>query len=213
MILKFLRLFIIFSVAIRYGLDQIAMSGLRVPRTAKVIDTLIFWRRISSPRGVRLRMALEELGPIFVKFGQVLSTRRDLMPPDIADELAKLQDRVPPFDSDLAVAQITASLGAHPDQLFASFDRVPVASASIAQVHFATLHNGKQVAVKVLRPGMKKSIDEDVALMGLAASLFERLWADARRLKPREVVAEFDKYLHDELDLMREAANASQLRR
>ncbi|HEX9174341.1 MAG TPA: ubiquinone biosynthesis regulatory protein kinase UbiB [Telluria sp.] len=213
MILKFLRLFIIFSVAIRYGLDQIAMSGLQVPRTAKLIDTLIFWRKISLPRGVRLRMALEELGPIFVKFGQVLSTRRDLMPPDIADELAKLQDRVPPFDSDLAVAQITASLGAHPDQLFASFDRVPVASASIAQVHFATLHNGKQVAVKVLRPGMKKSIDEDVALMGLAAGLVERLWSESRRLKPREVVAEFDKYLHDELDLMREAANASQLRR
>jgi ubiquinone biosynthesis protein len=213
MILKFLRLFIIFSVAIRYGLDQIAMSGLQVPRTAKLIDSLIFWRKISAPRGVRLRMALEELGPIFVKFGQVLSTRRDLMPPDIADELALLQDRVPPFDSDLAIAQITAALGAHPDQLFASFDRVPVASASIAQVHFATLHNGKEVAVKVLRPGMKKSIDEDVALMGIAAGLVERLWADSRRLKPREVVAEFDKYLHDELDLMREAANASQLRR
>jgi ubiquinone biosynthesis protein len=213
MILKFLRLFIIFSVAIRYGLDQIAMSGLQVPRTAKLIDSLIFWRKIAAPRGVRLRMALEELGPIFVKFGQVLSTRRDLMPPDIADELALLQDRVPPFDSDLAIAQITAALGAHPDQLFASFDRVPVASASIAQVHFATLHNGKKVAVKVLRPGMKKSIDEDVALMGVAAGLVERFWADSRRLKPREVVAEFDKYLHDELDLMREAANASQLRR
>jgi ubiquinone biosynthesis protein len=213
MILKFLRLFIIFSVAIRYGLDQIAMSGLQVPRTAKLIDSLIFWRKIDAPRGVRLRMALEELGPIFVKFGQVLSTRRDLMPPDIADELALLQDRVPPFDSDLAIAQITVALGAHPDQLFASFDRVPVASASIAQVHFAILHNGKKVAVKVLRPGMKKSIDEDVALMGIAAGLVERLWADSRRLKPREVVAEFDKYLHDELDLMREAANASQLRR
>jgi len=162
---------------------------------------------------VRLRQALEELGPIFVKFGQVLSTRRDLVPPDIADELAMLQDRVPPFGSDLAVAQITRSLGTHPDQLFAHFEREPIASASIAQVHFATLKNGKEVAVKVLRPGMKKLIDEDMALMRMAANLIEKVWGEARRLKPREVVAEFDKYLHDELDLMREAANASQLRR
>jgi ubiquinone biosynthesis protein len=213
MILKFLRLIKIFTVATRYGLDEIAMSGLHVPRTAKIIDFLFFWRQITAPRGVRLRMALEELGPIFVKFGQVLSTRRDLMPPDIADELALLQDRVPPFDSDLAIAQITASLGAHPSKLFASFEREPVASASIAQVHFATLKNGREVAVKVLRPGMKKSIDGDLALMDVAAGLVERFWADSRRLKPREVVAEFDKYLHDELDLMREAANASQLRR
>ena len=158
-------------------------------------------------------MALEELGPIFVKFGQVLSTRRDLMPADLADELARLQDRVPPFSSDLAIAQITRSLRAHPDQLFASFERAPVASASIAQVHFAVLKDGKQVAVKVLRPGMKKSIDEDVALMHIAAEWVGRVWADGKRLKPKEVVAEFDKYLHDELDLMREAANASQLRR
>jgi ubiquinone biosynthesis protein len=213
MIVKFLRLFKIFKVAIRYGLDEIAISGLRVPRLAKLIDTVIFWRDLTAPRGVRLRKALEELGPIFVKFGQVLSTRRDLMPPDIAEELAKLQDRVPPFDSDLAIAQITKSLGAHPDQLFASFEREPVASASIAQVHFATLKNGTEVAVKVLRPNMKKSIDGDIALMHLAADWLEKLWADGKRLKPREVVAEFDKYLHDELDLMREAANGSQLRR
>ena len=213
MILKIQRLFKILRVAIKYGLDEIAISGLKVPRTAKLIDTVIFWRDISAPRGVRLRMALEELGPIFVKFGQVLSTRRDLMPPDIADELARLQDRVPPFSSDLAIAQITKSLRAHPDQLFATFDRTPVASASIAQVHFATLKDGKEVAVKVLRPGMKKSIDEDVALMHIAAEWIGRIWADSKRLKPKEVVAEFDKYLHDELDLMREAANASQLRR
>jgi ubiquinone biosynthesis protein len=213
MILKFLRLLKILRVATKYGLDEIAISGLKVPRTAKLIDTIIFWRDISAPRGVRLRMALEELGPIFVKFGQVLSTRRDLMPTDMADELARLQDRVPPFDSDLAIAQITKSLGAHPEQLFASFERTPVASASIAQVHFAVLKNGKEVAVKVLRPGMKKSIDEDVALMHIAAGWIGRIWAESKRLKPREVVAEFDKYLHDELDLMREAANASQLRR
>ncbi|MGZ5182849.1 MAG: ubiquinone biosynthesis regulatory protein kinase UbiB, partial [Ramlibacter sp.] len=213
MIRKFLRLLKIFNVAVRYGLDEIAISGLPVPRTAAFFNGIFFWRKITSPRGVRLRMALEELGPIFVKFGQVLSTRRDLMPPDIADELALLQDRVPPFDSDLAIAQITRSLGAHPDQLFATFERTPVASASIAQVHFATLRSGREVAVKVLRPGMKNLIDEDVALMHTAAGLVERMWADSRRLKPREVVAEFDKYLHDELDLMREAANASQLRR
>ena len=181
MILKFLRLLKIFTVATKYGLDEIAMSGLGVPRTARIINGMFFWRRITSPRAVRLRLALEELGPIFIKFGQVLSTRRDLMPPDIADELSLLQDRVPPFDSNLAIAQITAALGAHPDQLFASFERTPVASASIAQVHFATLKNGKQVAVKVLRPGMKKTIDEDVALMHLATGLLERVWAESRR--------------------------------
>ncbi len=213
MILKFLRLAKIIRVAIVYGLDDIAMSGLAFPRVVWVISKLTFWRDISAPRGQRLRMALEDLGPIFVKFGQVLSTRRDLMPADIADELARLQDRVPPFDSDLAIAQITKSLGAHPNELFANFERDPVASASIAQVHFATLKNGREVAVKVLRPGMKKSIDEDVALMHIAADWVERLWADGKRLKPRQVVAEFDKYLHDELDLMREAANGSQLRR
>ena len=213
MIFKLLRLIKIVRVAIKYGLDDIAMSQLYKPRIAKVVDKVFFWRDLSQPRGVRLRQALEDLGPIFVKFGQVLSTRRDLMPPDIANELAKLQDRVPPFDPNVAIAQIEKSLGAHPDQLFACFERQPVASASIAQVHFATLKNGTEVAVKVLRPGMKRSIDEDIALMGIAAGWVEKLWADGRRLKPREVVAEFDKYLHDELDLMREAANASQLRR
>jgi ubiquinone biosynthesis protein len=213
MIKKFLRVLKIVRVAVKYGLDEIAISGLKVPRTAKLIDKIIFWRNISAPRGERLRMALEELGPIFVKFGQVLSTRRDLMPPDLADELARLQDRVPPFSSDLAIAQIERSLHAHPDQLFATFERVPVASASIAQVHFATLKDGREVAVKVLRPGMIKAIDEDVALMHIAASVIGWVWSDSKRLKPKEVVAEFDKYLHDELDLMREAANASQLRR
>jgi ubiquinone biosynthesis protein len=210
---RLFRLFRILFVVVKYGLDNIVIAELATPRLAGLARRMTFWRDISSPRGVRLRRALEDLGPIFVKFGQVLSTRRDLMPPDIADELAKLQDRVPPFDSELAIAQIRRSLGAHPDELFAEFDRKPVASASIAQVHFATLKNGTEVAVKVLRPGMKKSIDDDVALMHIAATWVERLWADGRRLKPKEVVAEFDKYLHDELDLMREAANASQLRR
>ncbi len=210
---KIVRLFKIISVTGRYGLDEIAFSSLGVPGVVRALELLLFWRDLSAPRGQRLRCALEELGPIFVKFGQVLSTRRDLLPMDIADELAKLQDRVPPFDSDLAVLQITRALGSHPDQLFASFDRVPVASASIAQVHFATLRNGREVAVKVLRPGMKKSIDKDVALMHVAAGILEAVWSDGKRLKPKEVVAEFDKYLHDELDLLREAANGSQLRR
>jgi len=213
MIKKIFRLLKILSVTVRYGLDEIAFSSLGVSRVVRALELLLFWRDLSAPRGQRLRCALEELGPIFVKFGQVLSTRRDLMPMDIADELARLQDRVPPFDSDLAIAQIVKSLGAHPDALFASFERTPVASASIAQVHFATLKNGREVAVKVLRPGMKKSIDQDVALMHVAAGLLEFLWSDGKRLKPKEVVAEFDKYLHDELDLMREAANGSQLRR
>jgi ubiquinone biosynthesis protein len=213
MLFRLLRLFKIVRIAVRYGLDNIAMEGLKQPRLSRLINTFIFWRDISAPRGVRLRQALEDLGPIFVKFGQVLSTRRDLMPPDIADELARLQDRVPPFNPEVAIAQIKKALGAHPDELFASFEREPVASASIAQVHFATLKNGKEVAVKVLRPGMLRTINEDIALMQIGAELIERLWADGRRLKPREVVGEFDKYLHDELDLMREAANASQLRR
>src|SRR5450830_1457856 len=213
MLLRSLRLFKIIRVAVRYGLDEIAISGFDTPRITRLLNALFFWRDLSAPRGVRLRRALEDLGPIFVKFGQVLSTRRDLLPLDIADELTSLQDRVPPFDSDLAIAQIEKSLGSHPDQLFASFDRTPIASASIAQVHFAMLKDGTEVAVKVLRPGMRNTIDHDIGLMHVAADWLERLWADGRRLKAKEVVAEFDKYLHDELDLMREAANASQLRR
>lgn len=213
MLLRSVRLFKIVRVAICYGLDEIAISGFDTPRITRFLNAIFFWRDLSRPRGERLRRALEDLGPIFVKFGQVLSTRRDLLPLDIADELTRLQDRVPPFDSGLAVAQIEKSLGAHPDVLFARFDRTPIASASIAQVHFATLKDGREVAVKVLRPGMRSTIDHDIGLMHIAADWVERLWADGRRLKAKEVVAEFDKYLHDELDLMREAANASQLRR
>ncbi len=210
---KLLRFFKIVCVALRYGLDDFATAGFSASRTAKLLKALLFWRDTTAPRGERLRQALEDLGPIFVKFGQVLSTRRDLLPEDIADELAKLQDRVPPFDSDLATLQITQALGAHPDQLFARFERDPIASASIAQIHFAILKDGREVAVKVLRPGVLKLIEEDLALMQLAAAWVEKLWADGRRLKPVEVVAEFDKHLHNELDLMHEAANASQLRR
>jgi ubiquinone biosynthesis protein len=204
------RLFKIARVMWRYGLDQIAADSLRVPLPA---GFLAFGRDLSMPRGMRVRLALENLGPIFVKFGQLLSTRRDLLPEDMAEQLALLQDRVAPFDSEVAVRQIQTSLRQHPDVLFASFDRIPVASASIAQVHFAVLHDGREVAVKVLRPNMRRAIERDVALMQTAAWLIERLWADGKRLRPLDVVAEFDKHLHDELDLMREAANASQLRR
>ena len=172
-----------------------------------------FAGRQDPSRAAHLREALETLGPIFVKFGQVLSTRRDLLPANLADELAKLQDRVPPFGSDLAVAEVERSLGQRLDQAFGSFDREPVASASVAQVHFAKLKDGTEVAVKVLRPGVEQAIAKDVLLLETAAGLVELLWANGRRLKPREVVAEFARHLDDELDLLREAANASLLRR
>lgn len=213
MIFRLLRAFKIMHVALRYGLDEIILSEMSAPFAWRFLSALLFWRDLRASRGERLRRALEELGPIFVKFGQLLSTRRDLLALDIADELARLQDRVPPFSSELAIAEITRALGRHPDDLFASFTREPVASASVAQVHFAVLKNGKEVAVKVLRPGVHRAIKKDIALLRIVAVLIERCWIDGRRLKPREVVAEFDKYLHDELDLMREAANASQLRR
>ena len=167
----------------------------------------------SSTRGRRLREALETLGPIFVKFGQILSTRRDLLPLDVADELAKLQDQVPPFPSALAVAEIERSLGRSIQEVFGSFETQPVASASIAQVHVGRLHDGTEVAVKVLRPGVEAAIARDLALLETGAALAERWWAEGRRLKPREVVAEFARHLDEELDLMREAANASQLGR
>jgi ubiquinone biosynthesis protein len=217
---RIFRLIRIARVAYLYGLDQLILDHeLELGFWARLLiaaQRLMFWRDLSAPRAVRLRLALEDLGPIFVKFGQLLSTRRDLMPLDIADELARLQDRVPPFPSDLAVAELERAYGRPVAEVFAEFDRTPVASASVAQVHFAVLHEkdgGREVAVKILRPGIQPVIEHDMALLQVAASLLETLWADGRRLKPREVVAEFDKYLHYELDLMREAANCSQLRR
>ncbi|HEX6707032.1 MAG TPA: ubiquinone biosynthesis regulatory protein kinase UbiB [Albitalea sp.] len=204
--------FIIFTV-LRFGLDELALSGFRQRPIRLFVRLITIGRRFDVARGVRLRLALEKLGPIFVKFGQVLSTRRDLLPADVADELALLQDRVPPFPTPVAVALVEHAFGRPIDALFARFEPEPVASASIAQVHFATLKDGREVAVKVLRPGMLAIIDDDLSLMRTLARWIERFSADARRLKPREVVAEFDVYLHDELDLVREAANAAQLRR
>jgi ubiquinone biosynthesis protein len=219
--LRLLRLGRIFVTIYRFGLDEMAFAGLRSRWLRSLLGVLRLGRNLAEPRAVRLRRALVDLGPIFVKFGQALSTRRDLLPADIADELAKLQDRVPPFDSALAAREIERGLGRRIEDVFESFEREPVASASIAQVHLAVLKRdpkfgtaaGKDVAVKVLRPGMRAAIEKDLALMNVAAALIERLWREGRRLRPRAVVAEFDKILHDELDLMREAANASQLRR
>jgi ubiquinone biosynthesis protein len=207
------RLIRIIFVALRYRLDELVLSSIKHPLAHGLLRIVRLGRTPRTPRGRRLRLALESLGPIFVKFGQVLSTRRDLIPLDVAQELALLQDRVPPFPSEQAARCVQEALGESPHTLFKSFDTDPIASASIAQVHFAVLRDGREVAVKVLRPGMLKIIEKDLRLLRVLSGLVERLAPDGRRLKPREVVAEFDKYLHDELDLIREASNCSQLRR
>jgi ubiquinone biosynthesis protein len=204
---KLLRLVRIFAIAVHYGLHEF------MPRVPGDFVLRLLAGRKPEPRGQRLREAFEELGPIFVKFGQVLSTRRDLLPLDIADELARLQDRVPPFDPELALAEIERSLGRPVGAVFATLEREAVASASIAQVHLGTLQDGREVAVKVLRPGVEREVAKDLALLQAAASLVERLSPEGRRLRPRDVVAEFARHLDEELNLLTEAANASQLRR
>ena len=211
------RFFKIVSTFYRFGLDDFLEGHSKLGIVHKLFG-LPLRRDTSAPLPQRVRLALESLGPIFVKFGQVLSTRRDLLPPDYADELARLQDRVPPYDGLLAREVIERSLGRKVDELYLDFDNTPVASASVAQVHKAWLRQpdggrGREVAVKVLRPGIQPVIEQDLALMATLAGWVEKLFTDGKRLKPREVVAEFDKYLHDELDMMHEAANASQLRR
>ena len=212
----FRGVYIVFIV-LRFGLDELVLTSFQKPGLRLLARIVSLGRDLRAPRGQRLREALEHLGPIFVKFGQVLSTRRDLLPPDIADELALLQDRVPPFPSSVAVGTIERAFGRPLADVFVEFTHQPVASASIAQVHFAVAkdRNGqlRDVAVKVLRPGMLNVIDKDLSLMRTMAGWVDLLSVDGKRLKPREVVAEFDKYLHDELDLVREAANAAQLRR
>jgi len=211
--MRIFRLITIIFVVLRFGLDEFLLAHERVRWMRAPLNMLLFMRNTSKPRAVRLRLALENLGPIFVKFGQMLSTRRDLIPTDIADELAKLQDQVPPFPSTQAVAILETAYRKPLREVFQSFEDTPVASASVAQVHFAVLPDGREVAVKILRPGITNIIAHDIALLKVAADLIEWLWADGRRLKPREVITEFEKHLEDELDLMREAANASLLRR
>ncbi len=204
-------------IVFRYGLDEMVLSSFKKPWLKLFTRMISIGRNLSAPRGQRLRQALERLGPIFVKFGQVMSTRRDLMPLDIADELAKLQDRVPPFDSAIAIANIEKAFRKPLADIFINFEEKPIASASVAQVHFATIRDRagvlREVAVKVLRPDMLPVIEKDLSLMHMMAGWVETLSTDGKRLKPREVVAEFDRHLHDELDLIREASSAAQLKR
>jgi ubiquinone biosynthesis protein len=211
--MRLFRLIKIIFVILRFGLDEFLLAHERVRFLRLPLNLLLFLRNTSQPRAVRLRLALENLGPIFVKFGQMLSTRRDLMPPDIADELAKLQDQVPPFPSVQAIAILEGAFRKPLREVFQSFDETPVASASVAQVHFAVLPDGRNAAVKILRPNITSIITHDIALLKVAADLVEMLWEDGHRLKPRKVIEEFEKHLADELDLTREAANASLLKR
>jgi len=200
---------------VRYGLDDFVRAT-HLYRPLRFVFYLSPWTWFTRRRGTRaerLRLALEELGPIFVKFGQLLSTRRDLLPVDIADELARLQDRVPPFPGALAKARIEEALGKPVAQLLGSFEESPLAAASIAQVHAATLVDGREVVVKVLRPGMREVIGRDLEVLHALAALAQRYWVDSRRLRPTEVVSDYERTILNELDLMREAANASQLRR
>ena len=211
-----LRLLEIQRVLLRHHLDEYVRAT-HLYRPLRFLfflsPSVWFARGRGGSRGERLRLALEELGPIFVKFGQAVSTRRDLLPPDIADELAKLQDRVPPFPGAIARALIEADYGRPVGEVFASFEETPLAAASIAQVHAARLPGGAEVVVKVLRPGMHALIERDLEVLQALAELAQRYWPQGRRLRPREIVSEYQKTVLDELDLMREAANASQLKR
>lgn len=211
--MRIFRLIKILFIAFRFGLDEFVLSHGPLNFLQGPIKSLTSWRKLNRPRGERLRLALEALGPIFIKFGQMLSTRRDLIPLDIANELAKLQDQVPPFSSEQALSTLAKVYGKDISAIFSKFNDVPVASASIAQVHLAELHDGKKVAVKILRPNIAPIIAHDVSLMETGAWLAETLWDDGKRLKLREVVTEFARHLDDELDLMREASNCSLLRR
>jgi ubiquinone biosynthesis protein len=210
------RLLEIQRVLVRHGLDDFVRAT-HLYRPLRFMFYLSPWtwfqRRRGATRAERLRLALEELGPIFVKFGQALSTRRDLLPVDIADELAKLQDRVPPFPGELARAGLERSYGCKLDEIFTNVSIEPLAAASIAQVHVARRKDGREVVVKVLRPGMRSQIGRDLEVMQAMAVMAQRWWPEARRLRPIEVVREYRQTILDELDLMREAANASQLKR
>jgi ubiquinone biosynthesis protein len=207
-----LRMLAIQRALVRHGLDEIVWRA-HLLRPIAWVRRILPRRKGTQPLGVRLRLALEELGPIFVKFGQMLSVRPDLLDPEVAAELAKLQDQVPPFPGELAVAALERAFGRKVDDLFAEFERTPLAAASIAQVHTARLRDGQAVVVKVLRPNVAALIARDVEVLYSIARLAEAYWPEARRLHPREIIAEFEKTLGNELDLMREAANAAQLER
>jgi ubiquinone biosynthesis protein len=214
-IANFVRLLHINVVLVRHGLDEVILAT-HLFRPIRFVLFLLPWnwfRRHDAPRAVRIRKVLEDLGPIFIKFGQILSVRRDLLPEHLATELSKLQDRVPPFDGAQARAIVERAYGCPIHEVFATFDETPLASASIAQVHVATLASGDEVIVKVVRPGIREVILRDVALMHFIAEKAERYWSEARRLRPRDVVREYEETLLDELDMLREAASASQLRR
>jgi ubiquinone biosynthesis protein len=210
------RLLDIQRALVRHGLDDFVRAT-HLYRPFRFLFYLSPWtwfqRSAGTTRGERLRLALEELGPIFVKFGQAVSTRRDLLPVDLADELAKLQDRVPPFSSEVAVATIEQAFGRPLADIFLSFEEAPLAAASIAQVHVARLKSGEEVVVKILRPGMHEVIERDLEVLEALAELANQYWEDARRLRPVELVREYRKTILDELDLMREAGNAAQLKR
>jgi ubiquinone biosynthesis protein len=210
------RLLVIQRALVRHGLDDFVRAT-HLYRPLRFLFYLSPWtwfqRSAGVTRGERLRLALEELGPVFVKFGQAVSTRRDLIPADIADELAKLQDRVPPFENEVAVAAIERALARPLAEVFESFEETPLAAASIAQVHAARLKSGEEVVVKVLRPGMHEIIERDLEVLRALAGLADEYSSEARRLRPLEIVAEYRKTILDELDLMREAANAAQLKR
>jgi ubiquinone biosynthesis protein len=213
---NFWRLWKILYIFTRYRLDDLLPTE-QFPLPLRIALWLAPWRLAPVPkklsRGERLRLALEALGPIFVKFGQILSTRPDLIPDDIVSELVKLQDDVPPFSSDIAVRLIESELGEKVDTLFAQFDATPMASASIAQVHPATLHDGTEVVVKVVRPSIHKTINRDMILLDQMARLIEKYSSEGRRLKPVEIVEDYSNTIHAELNLAIEASNATQLRR
>ena len=212
---QFFRLIRINMVLMRYGLDDIIFAT-HLFRPFRFVIYLLPWNWFlhnRSPRAARIRLALEALGPVYVKFGQMLSTRRDLLPDDIADELEKLQDAVPPFEGKQAIALIEKALGNSVDEIFQSVETEALASASVAQVHAGVLKDGTAIVVKVLRPDILPVIKRDIGILYIIAELATRYSSQMRRLRPIEVVAEYEKTILDELDLMREAANASQLRR
>jgi len=212
---QLIRLYTIYRTLVNNGLDEMIRATHLFPwlRFLFYLTPGYWLQRRNLPRGARIRMALEELGPIFVKFGQILSTRRDLLPDDIALELAKLQDNVPPFPTEQALDILHKAYNRPVQEVFAHFDEQPLAAASIAQVYSATLQNGKQVVVKIVRPGILPRIQKDLDVLFLLARLAQKYWPDGRRLHPVEVVKEYEKNLYDELDLLREAANCATLRR